>query len=186
MDKEDKLEKADASDGYSLLGKAYVVKPERDKAVVGAVHSDTKPTAEDALGCKHHHMSDENAASSDFRGESEGMEDIAELVLERGRSIYPRLLDDYCVNSVHAGVRGLPPKTGNSGRLPIMGRVEWAEDEIGSSLASPCWMFLGLGARGLLYHAYGAKKLTQAIASDDESLLPAELLRWKGSYLKQF
>ena len=44
------------------------------------------------------------------------------------------------------GVRALPPKS-DKGRLPIMGRVDEEED---------VWAFVGLGARGLLYHAYVA------------------------------
>ncbi len=61
-----------------------------------------------------------------------------------------------------------------------MGKV--APEEGGESSASeeaPCWMFVGLGARGLLYHSYFAQLLVGAIASNDEGRLPPDVLRWK-------
>ena len=36
----------------------------------------------------------------------------------------------------------------------------------------------GLGARGLVYHAWLGELLAQAVLNDDEGFLPEELLRW--------
>jgi len=43
-------------------------------------------------------------------------------------------------------------------------------------LNKKCWMMTGLGSRGLLYHAYIAENLAQAICTDDETLLYKELI----------
>lgn len=41
------------------------------------------------------------------------------------------------------------------------------------------WAVTGLGARGLVYHGWLGRIVAEAIAADDDSLLPPELLRWK-------
>jgi glycine/D-amino acid oxidase-like deaminating enzyme len=41
------------------------------------------------------------------------------------------------------------------------------------------WVAAGLGARGLVYHAWLGNLLARAVLADDEGLLPAELRRWK-------
>ena len=64
-------------------------------------------------------------------------------------------------------MRALPPKS-EEGRLPICGKVD-----------DKTWFLLGLGARGLLYHAYLAKDLAKAIVTNQEQILPPEVLRWK-------
>jgi glycine/D-amino acid oxidase-like deaminating enzyme len=38
-----------------------------------------------------------------------------------------------------------------------------------------CWLLSGLGSRGLLYHAYAAQNLVEAICADNESLIYKEL-----------
>ena len=43
------------------------------------------------------------------------------------------------------------------------------------------WVVGGLGARGLVYHAWLGKLVAAAIVARDEKLLPAQLLRWKSS-----
>ncbi len=37
----------------------------------------------------------------------------------------------------------------------------------------------GLGARGLVYHAWLGQLLAEAVVADDEALLPQPLTRWK-------
>lgn len=43
----------------------------------------------------------------------------------------------------------------------------------------PVWLLVGLGARGLVYHAWLGKLLAAAVASNSEERLPAELLAWR-------
>lgn len=43
----------------------------------------------------------------------------------------------------------------------------------------PVWLLVGLGARGLVYHAWLGKLLAAAVLTDSEEQLPAELLAWR-------
>ena len=71
------------------------------------------------------------------------------------------------VQKVRSGVRALPPRS-SEGAIPLAGRLD-----------GRVWIVLGLGARGLVYHAWLGKLLSQAILAGDDALLPEELLRWK-------
>ena len=71
------------------------------------------------------------------------------------------------VQKVRSGVRALPPRS-SEGAVPLAGRLD-----------GRVWIVLGLGARGLVYHAWLGKLLSQAILAGDDALLPEELLRWK-------
>lgn len=41
------------------------------------------------------------------------------------------------------------------------------------------WVVGGLGARGLVYHAWLGELIAQAVLNDSEEGLPKELLRWQ-------
>ena len=71
------------------------------------------------------------------------------------------------VQKVRSGVRALPPRS-SEGAIPLAGRLD-----------GRVWIVLGLGARGLVYHAWLGKLLSQAILAGDDALLPEELLRWR-------
>ncbi|KAL4437088.1 hypothetical protein ABPG75_004227 [Micractinium tetrahymenae] len=43
----------------------------------------------------------------------------------------------------------------------------------------PCWVIGGLGARGLVYHAWLGRLVAAAVLAGSEAGLPAELLRWR-------
>jgi len=43
------------------------------------------------------------------------------------------------------------------------------------------WVVGGLGARGLVYHAWLGELVVQAVLSDSEAALPSQLLRWKSA-----
>lgn len=45
------------------------------------------------------------------------------------------------------------------------------------------WVVGGLGARGLVYHAWLAEKAARAIVNDDEALLPPVLRRWQKGFV---
>jgi glycine/D-amino acid oxidase-like deaminating enzyme len=49
---------------------------------------------------------------------------------------------------------------------------------------SSIWVVGGLGARGLVYHAWLAEKAAAAIVHDDESLLPSVLRRWQAGFVE--
>lgn len=41
------------------------------------------------------------------------------------------------------------------------------------------WVIGGLGARGLVYHAWLGELVAKAVLNDSEDSFPKELLRWK-------
>lgn len=94
---------------------------------------------------------------------------------------------------VKSGVRALPPR-GAQGSIPFAGRVPVAGAAAASSAAAAgggdegagvapaggnWWFVGGLGARGLVYHAWLGRLVAAAVAAGDEGLLPPELLRWR-------
>jgi hypothetical protein len=48
-----------------------------------------------------------------------------------------------------------------------------------SSCRVPVWLLVGLGARGLVYHAWLGQLMAGAVLSNNEGHLPAELLSWR-------
>lgn len=43
----------------------------------------------------------------------------------------------------------------------------------------PVWLVVGLGARGLVYHAWLGKIVAAAVLNQSESQVPSELLSWR-------
>ena len=76
------------------------------------------------------------------------------------------------VRCVKWGVRALPPRT-QLGALPLLGRVLAARtaEQPGSA---PTWVLVGLGARGLVYHALLAEQLANAVLTGEDGALPRE------------
>lgn len=85
------------------------------------------------------------------------------LLEDRLVKLYPHLHGAYQAYRVSSGIRLVTERT-NLGRLPIVGK-----------LSDRVWVLTGLGSRGLVYHALMAQYLTQAIISNDESLIPQPL-----------
>ena len=76
------------------------------------------------------------------------------------------------VRCVKWGVRALPPRT-QLGALPLLGRVlpaRTAEQPV----SAPIWVLVGLGSRGLVYHALLAEQLATAVLTGDPGALPVE------------
>jgi glycine/D-amino acid oxidase-like deaminating enzyme len=78
--------------------------------------------------------------------------------------------------SVSWGVRAAPPRS-HRGPLPFVGRLDLPM--LASTSEHPArpavWLLAGLGSRGLVYHAWLAERLAQAVLSGDASELPREL-----------
>lgn len=66
------------------------------------------------------------------------------------------------------GVRALPPRTA-AGALPLAGQVPGLDN---------VWVVAGLGARGLVYHAWLARLVAQGVVEGSDACLPKELRRW--------
>lgn len=95
-------------------------------------------------------------------------------LLPKASSVYPAI-ENWTITGTVGGLRGMPPLTAN-GSLPLLGRVD---EYIGGRHCCKYWLFTGLGARGLLYHAWLGKLLSQAVLSCNQDLLPGELTSWK-------
>ena len=52
------------------------------------------------------------------------------------------------------------------------------QHDFGSHHTCRWWAVTGLGARGLVYHAWLGEQLAAAVVADDEALLPGQLTRW--------
>jgi glycine/D-amino acid oxidase-like deaminating enzyme len=106
-------------------------------------------------------------------------------LLEGGAANWPPLLQ-WRLQGVRTGVRALPPRT-NAGTVPFMGR--WSTDSAGDegdegssesgSGAPPTWLYVGLGGRGLVYHAWLGRCAALAALSGSEEPLPKETLWWR-------
>ena len=100
--------------------------------------------------------------------------------MPKAYAVYPGL-SKWAFNGASAGLRAMPPLTGN-GSLPLLGQID---DFIGQNHESKFWLFSGLGSRGLLYHAWLGKLMAQAVLSCDEDVIPSELTSWKPNLINK-
>jgi len=84
----------------------------------------------------------------------------------------------------------MPPRN-IQGAVPLLGRLD--EGNVYSTPSDPThsggttgdidpcstWLFVGLGARGLLYHALFAQQLAAAVLHGDEQRLEPDVRAWK-------
>ena len=73
------------------------------------------------------------------------------------------------VAGVRTGVRALPPRD-QHGSLPLAGRVPGEHN---------LWLVGGLGARGLVYHAWLGRLMARAVLSGDDMVFSEQLRRWQ-------
>ena len=90
---------------------------------------------------------------------------VADL-LPAAVAVLPCLSSAYSLRHASWGVRALSVRT-SMGALPLVGRVP------GRPRA---WALVGLGARGLVYHALFAEALAKSVLNGDDSALPRECL----------
>ncbi|EIE18262.1 FAD dependent oxidoreductase [Coccomyxa subellipsoidea C-169] len=143
-------------DGPSLLGSTYLAAQWRCHLVVGAT--------------KRYGLSSQQALEECGRAVSDPDEvtaAAAELV-PRAAGAWPPAARWEMVG-VRSGVRALPPRSAQ-GSLPLAGKLE---------AGRKWWVVAGLGARGLVYHAWLGRLIARAVLADDESELPGELRRWQ-------
>jgi hypothetical protein len=65
-----------------------------------------------------------------------------------------------------------------TGHGPGTGDSSVGDSSVGDS-SVPVWLLVGLGARGLLYHAWLGQLIAAAVLSNSEDHLPPELLSWR-------
>ena len=88
------------------------------------------------------------------------------------QQIFPKLFEEWRVSTTNSGSRALPPRS-DQGSIPITCRVR------GTSEETTCWLFTGLGSRGLLHHAYLGRVLAHAIVSGSEKHIPIDARRFE-------
>lgn len=99
--------------------------------------------------------------------------DAAWAVLSsKARGFFPAISSRWEMVRVRGGVRAVPPRT-PLGALPIAGRIASKCLEMADSKDTVFWVFGGLGARGLVYHALVGKQVADAaVEADDASIFP--------------
>lgn len=88
------------------------------------------------------------------------------------QQIFPQLFEEWHVSTTNSGSRALPPRS-ERGSIPITCKVH------GTSEKTTCWLFTGLGSRGLLHHAYLGRVLAHAIVSGCEKHIPIDARRFE-------
>ena len=170
----------------SLLGSPYIAAHGSSSAVVGATKRFGLTPAEAFAQLSRpvvHDVAEAEAA--------------ADALLPAASSLWPPI-SGWRVEAVRAGVRALPVR-GADGAIPYAGRLPapdetrvWAlassrqppsdseaSDAEAAAASPPAWVIGGLGARGLVYHAWLGRLVAAAVLAGSEAGLPPELLRWK-------
>ena len=96
---------------------------------------------------------------------SPSLSSATDLLVPKLLSLYPALLDHYSVDSANAGIRVMPARS-ILGKIPTLER----HTEYGN-----VWCMVGLGARGLIHHAYLADMLVGAVLGGDPAAIPKEM-----------
>lgn len=141
----------------SILGNPYIAFQGSSRAIIGATQTHGISSSEAFRICE--------TSSNDT---SEEALHAASTLMQNARSILAEL-NDWNVTAVRSGVRGLPTRT-HQGSIPYAGRVH-----------DGCWILAGLGARGLVYHAWLARLTAISVfqGNDIISTEYPELARWK-------
>jgi glycine/D-amino acid oxidase-like deaminating enzyme len=183
------------SSAPSLLGKPYLASRGGRELVVGAAgprEGAPPPTAEGVLAALAEDEEEEAQKEEEEEEEDEDKARATRELLEGGARAWPPLTprdDDssggrWRVARVREGVRAGAPRT-SDGAPPLLGRLLPLPSSSASSSSSSSppppevWVVAGLGARGLVYHAWLGEMAARGVVERTESHVPAELLRWR-------
>lgn len=147
----------------SLLGSPYIAAHGRDSLVVGATKAYGLTPDQAYAQCAAPVVTDLTEAAT-----------ATEALLPPAAALWPPL-SSWRVTVVVSGVRALPTR-GADGSIPYLGRLPAAGS---SGQQRNWWLVGGLGARGLVYHAWLGRLVARALLLRSEEGLPPELLRWK-------
>lgn len=101
-----------------------------------------------------------NTFEREFLDSKPSLEVAKKLLWQGAKTLFPKLQEEDIIQ-VQSGVRLNIP-----GYLPLL-----------EKLNRRCWLFTALGSKGLLYHAYLAKILANAVTQNDPSLIPSLVSR---------
>jgi glycine/D-amino acid oxidase-like deaminating enzyme len=147
----------------SLLGSTYLAARGGARATVGATRREGATPAEAAAAL--------GGGGDPAPGSAEAAAAAAAL-LPAMAAAWP-LLAGWRVERVRAGVRAAaaaPPALGVPAAAPFAGCLDAERG---------WWIIGGLGARGLVYHAWLGRLVAAAALGGGEAALPPELLRWR-------
>lgn len=85
-------------------------------------------------------------------------------------NLAPMLYESCKVIGATSGTRASPPRS-SMGTVPIVCQLS------GTVHGTSCWIFTGLGSRGLLHHAYLGRMLAHGIAAGNDRLIPMDARR---------
>ena len=152
-----------------LLGSPYIAPHGADTLVIGATQ-------------RHNASLDEALAvlgpGSAQEPHSEAWTFAEEALLSKAATLWPPVADEgqWEVVGVRSGVRALPQRT-DQGSIPYAGKIP-VRGIAGKNKNN--WVIGGLGARGLVYHAWlGRLVAAGMVDGGSETGLPRELMRWK-------
>jgi hypothetical protein len=164
----------------SLLGKPYLASRGGRELVVGAAAARAgarAPTAQEVLAAL-------GGSAGGGDEEDEDTERARRELIEGGARAWPPLAaaggGRWRVARVREGVRAVAPRTAD-GAPPLLGRLPMLLQSAGSDSPPPpeVWVVAGLGARGLVYHAWLGEMAARGVLERSEAHVPAELRRWQ-------
>lgn len=85
--------------------------------------------------------------------------------------LVPGLYKGWQIHGTSSGTRALPPRS-DYGSIPIACKVKGTEQD------TSCWIFSGLGSRGLLHHAYLGRMVAHAVVAGNDGLIPIDARRF--------
>lgn len=119
------------------------------------------------VGATHQYGFDDGDFDISNKEKLEGVKDELSGPLQK---LLPQLFDEWNISGIQTGIRAVPPRN-LEGAIPIVCQVKGApEDRF-------CWLFTGLGGRGLMYHAFLGRKLAHAIIAGREHHIPGDARR---------
>lgn len=177
----------------SLLGKPYLASRGGRALVVGAAAAPdalARPTPEEALrlccaGRGGEGDDDDEGVGGDKDEDASAAAAAERELLEGAARAWPPFSGGrWRVARVRSGVRAVPPRS-PEGALPLVGRLfgvggaAAAGGEEDEEDVVEVWVVAGLGARGLVYHAWLGQLAARGVVERSEAHVPPELLRWR-------
>lgn len=147
----------------SVLGRTYIAAHGERRLVVGASKGPGKRLVTPQKICGRSATTEESHTAATF-------------LLPAAAAVWDPATE-WTVDKVNYGVRAMAQRS-NKGAPPLAGRLRAGAEDVSES-THRWWIVTGLGARGLVYHAWLGQLLAQAVVTDDETVLPAQLTRWK-------
>lgn len=104
---------------------------------------------------------------------------IKTILSERVLKIQSNLYDEWTVQGTQTGIRAIPPRK-KEGAIPIACKVD------GTPPGRFCWLFTGLGGRGLLYHAFLGRCIAHSVIAGTDKHIPSEAKGYRVTFSSSY